>query len=213
MIRRIITAAACAALTACGGGSGPDPVFTTSNIAQAARVSVLVVGDSTMTPVYPGERSTPDYVADLTDATVINIAVPGTVACQADLAAIRAARADIVASNYALNDAVRAEGRQYEPCLRAIAAAAADAGSVLILVESNPVIEDSDPAGWHVMSEWGRQQIEAIKRRVAVDVGAMYCALPAHAWTYADTPDRVHPTTRAKQFMAGVIATCIGRAL
>jgi len=212
MIRRLITAAACAALAACGGGGSAD-VPDAQGLTRRAAETVLVVGDSTMTPVYPGERSTPDYVADLTGAAVTNLAVPGTVACQADVAAIRAAHADIVTANYALNDAVRAEGRQYEPCLRAIAAAAADAGSVLILVESNPVIEDSDPAGWHVMSEWGRQQLEAIKRRVAVDVGAMYCALPTRAWTYTDTPDRVHPTTRAKRFVAGAVATCIGKAL
>ena len=210
MIRHLITAAACACLVACGGGAGPDPVFVTSGSAQAHRISVLVVGDSTMTPVYVGERATPDYVADLTGAAVTNLAVSGTTACQADLAAIRAARADVVVDNFAINDSGNSV-EVYRECMGRIAAAAREAGSVLVLLQANRIV----PGGqWsHARSNDAIAVMEAEKRAIAIDTGGYYCAQPALPWSLDLVPDGVHPGGKAKPAIAATLADCIGRAL
>lgn len=207
MIRRLIISAACALLAACGGGG--SAVDAPDARAHAHGLSVLVVGDSTMTPYWPGERSTPDYLAELTGATVTSLAVSGTDACQADLAAIRAAKASVVVANYGLNDAYGAAGQprysltEYAKCLDAIDAAARDAGSVLVLLEANPTLPSP---GWDA----GRiDDYNQVKR----GIGAYYCAQPALAWTSAELPDGQHPSKRAKPSIAATLADCIRRAL
>lgn len=208
MIRRLILSAACAALTACGGG-GDAPEFTPSVAPQSKSLSVLVVGDSTMTPYWAGERSTPDYLAELTGASVTNIAVSGTDACQADLAAIRAAKASVVVANYGLNDAYGAAGQPrysldaYAACLAAIDAAARDAGSVLVLLAANPTLPSPG---------WDAGRIDAYNH-VKRGIGAYYCAQPAIRWGSAELPDGQHPNAGAKPAIAAALAACIRSAL
>lgn len=207
MIRSLILSAACAALTACGGGGSPESAPSVAP--QAKAMMVLVVGDSTMTPYWPGERSTPELLQELTGASVTNLAVSGTVACQADLAAIRAARADVVVVNYGLNDAYGANGQPrysldaYAACLAAIDAAARDAGSVLVLLEANPTLPSP---GWDASRI---DSYNAIKR----GIGAYYCAQPSIRWTAAELPDGQHPNAAAKPAIAAALAACIRSAL
>lgn len=206
MNRSLITAAACALLAACGGGGAPEFTPSTAPAAQAhAAPTVLVLGDSTFTPYWPGERSTPDYLP----WPVVNRAVSGTDACQADLAAIRAARADAVVANFGLNDAYGANGAPrysldaYAGCLRAIDAAARDAGSVLVLMAANPTLPSP---GWDA----GRiDSYNAVKR----GIGAYFCTIPALSWTSVELPDGQHPSAAAKPAIAAALANCIERAL
>ena len=197
-------------LTGCGGGGGDANELTPSVATQSRSMSVLVVGDSTMTPYWPGERSTPDYLAEMTGASVTNLSVSGTDACQADLAAIRAARADVVVANYGLNDAYGASGQprhsltEYAKCLDAIDAAARDAGSVLVLLAANPTLPSPG---------WDSARIDSYNQVKRATGGAYYCAQPAIRWTAAELPDGQHPNSRAKPAIASALAECIGRAL
>lgn len=205
MIRRLIACAAAALLTACGGlADQPDAR------AHSAPGTVLVIGDSTMTPVYVGERATPDYLADLTGAAVTNLAVSGTTACQADLAAIRAARADVVVANYGIND-IGNGAEVYRDCMGRVANAARDAGSVLVLLQANRIVAGGQ---WsHARSNDAIAVIEVEKRAVAVDTGSYYCAQPALQWSLDLVPDGVHPGAKAKPLIAAALAACISRAM
>lgn len=208
-IKTICAVASALILTACGGGGADAPEFSPSVAPQARVMSVLVVGDSTMTPYWTGERSTPDYLAELTGASVTNLAVSGTDACQADLAAIRAARADVVAANYGLNDAYGAAGQPrysldaYAKCLDAIDAAARDAGSVLVLLAANPTLPSPG---------WDAGRIDAYNQ-VKRGIGAYYCAQPALKWSAAQLPDGQHPNAGVKPLIAAALAACIRSAL
>lgn len=196
-----------AALTGCGGGSEPAPDVTPASVSRP--LSVLVLGDSTMTPYWPGEASVPEMVRAATGWRVDNRAVSGSTACQADLDAIRTARADVVTANYGLNDAYGLAGAPrhdmgaYADCLERIAAAARDAGSVLVLVAANPVLASP---GWDATRIDG---YNAVKRGIG---GAYYCALPSIAWSLENLPDGQHPNWRAKPEIAAALVGCVRRA-
>lgn len=213
--RIALVAAAAIWMTGCGGGAAPadrfEPALAPSaQQATAPAVSVLVVGDSTMTPYWPGERSTPDLVAELTGATVTNLAVSGSTSCQADLAAIRAARADVVVSNYGMNEAYGNSGAprysrdEYAKCLRDIEAAARDAGSALVMLAANPTLPSPG---------WDAARIDAYNATKRGTPGAYYCAQPSIRWTADELPDGQHPNARAKPLIAAALATCIRNAL
>lgn len=200
-----------AALTACGGGSDTYPTTAQPQAIQQAPLTVLTLGDSTTTPVYPGERSVPGLLADATGWRVTNIGVSGTTACMADLPAIRSARAAVVTANYAINDSAFETLPHDRECWDAIAAATKDAGSVLVVIESNPIA----PGGqWsYSRDDATRRQFEAQKQRFATDAGAYYCRLPAITWTLDQLPDGVHPGALVKPLIAARYADCIRRAL
>lgn len=211
MIHAIIKTASAAALlvalAGCGGGSEPAPDATPSSASRP--LSVLALGDSTMTPYWPGEASVPEMVRAATGWRVDNRAVSGSTACQADLDAIRTSRADVVTANYGLNDAHGLSGAPrhdlsaYADCLERIAAAARDAGSALVLVAANPVLASP---GWDAARIDG---YNAAKRGIG---GAYYCALPAITWSLQNLPDGQHPNGRAKPEIAAALVACIGRA-
>lgn len=211
MIAAIIKAtsaiALLAALTGCGGGSELAPDVAPASASRT--LSVLVLGDSTMTPYWPGEVSVPEMVRAASGWRVDNRAVSGSTACQAGIDAIRAARADVVTANYGLNDAYGLAGAPrhdmsaYADCLERVAAAARDAGSVLVLVAANPVLASP---GWDATRIDG---YNAAKRGVG---GAYYCALPAIVWSLENLPDGQHPNGRAKPEIAAALVGCIGRA-
>lgn len=206
-----------AMLTGCGGGAAPADRFEPSLAAPAAQqatapaLSVLIVGDSTMTPVYPGEASTPDIVQQLLPGDrITNAAVSGTTACQADLHAIRTARVHVVVANYGINDAYgnasapRHSLTDYAACLAAIADAARDAGSALVMLEANPILPSP---GWDPARIADYNQV---KRATG---GAYYCAQPAIRWTNAELPDGQHPAASAKPAIAAALVRCIRNAL
>lgn len=204
-----VAGALAALLTGCGGGGGTEqaPDFTPASV--SAPMSVLVLGDSTMTPYWPGEASVPEMVRAATGWRVDNRAVSGSTSCQADMDAIRTARADVVTANYGLNDAYGLAGAPrhdmgaYTDCLERIAAAARDAGSVLVLVAANPVLASP---GWDATRIDG---YNAAKRGIG---GAFYCALPSIAWSLETLPDGQHPNRRAKPDIAAALLGCVGRA-
>lgn len=200
-------------LTGCGGG-GSDAVELQPAIAPHAAapapVSVLVLGDSTMTPYWPGQQSTPDLLRAATGWAIENMAVSGTTACQAPLDAIRKTRAGVVVANYGLNDAYGANASPlhstdaYAACLQKIADAAREAGAVLIWMESNPIL--SNPG-------WDAERIksyDAVKRSIGP---AYYCAQPAVAWDMRSLPDGMHPNNTARPAIAAALAACILRAI
>lgn len=202
---RVCTLAVCALLAACGGGGNEDAAEFVPALATKPAPSVLVVGDSTMTPYWPGERSTVDYLP----WPSANLAVSGSTACDADLVAIRAARARVVVANYGLNDAYGANGsprhspERYSDCLRDIDRAARDAGSVLVLLAANPTLPSP---GWDA----GRiDDYNAVKR----SIGAYYCPMPALAWSSTHLPDGQHPSQAAKPAIAAALADCIARSV
>lgn len=214
--RIALVAAAGIWMTGCGGGAAPadrfEPALAPSaQQATAPALSVLIVGDSTMTPVYPGEASTPDIVQQLLPGDrITNAAVSGTTACQADLQAIRTAHADVVVANYGINDAYgnasapRHSLTDYAACLAAIADAARDAGSALVMLEANPILPSPG---------WNPARIADYNQAKRATGGAYYCAQPAIRWTSAELPDGQHPAAPAKPAIAAALATCIRNAL
>lgn len=206
-LRNLVAGACALLLAACGGGGGGEAEAPTVHIASQPR-TVLFVGDSTFTRYWPGQISTPDHIAQMTGARVQNLAVPGTTACDAPLAQIREAHADIVVANYGLNDAYGHGGMPrysldtYSTCLRAIAAAAHDAGSALVMLAANPILPSP---GWDA----GRiDPYNAVKR----GIGSYYCDQPALAWSFTYLPDGQHPSSAATQAIASALAICIERA-
>lgn len=200
-------------LTGCGGG-GSDAVEMQPAIvvhaAAPAPVSVLFVGDSTMTPYWAGQQSTPELVRTSTGWSVENIAVSGTTACQAPIDTIRKTRAAVVVANFGLNDAYGANASPrhstdaYAACLQRIADAARDAGAALVWMESNPIL--SNPG-------WDAERIksyDATKRSVGP---AYYCAQPAVAWDMRSLPDGMHPNNTVRPAIATALAACIRSAL
>lgn len=206
MIRRLIASACAALLTACGGGESPRVAPITQSASQQR--TILFVGDSTFTRYWSDQVSTPDRIAQMTGTRVQNLAVSGTTACDAPLEQIRAARADIVVSGYGLNDAYGNAGAPrnslaaYATCLRAIAAAADDAGSVLVWLAANPILPSPG---------WDASRIHTYNA-VTRGVGSYYCAQPDLAWSLTYLPDGQHPSPAAIPAIASSLAICIERA-
>lgn len=208
-IRPLIAALSACILTACGGGGGTDSTAPDTAPAEIAP-SVLMLGDSTLTRYWPGAQSTPDHLQALTGWTVTNAAVSGQDACQAPLQQIRSTTALVVAANYGLLDAYGDAGKprhtpdQYRICLERIAAAAKDAGAVLVWIQATPTLPSPG---------WDTQQIapyDALKRQVGP---AYYCEAPKISWTSAELPDGQHLSTPAMIASAAQIAACIKSAL
>lgn len=91
------------------------------------------------------------------------------------------------------------------------------AGKLPIIVESTPIVVGGTQTG--VINPWGKQRneaarlrTEAIKRRVSVDVGVYYCAMPAREWALADKPDGINPSPEAAKWLGAVIAGCVKSA-
>lgn len=210
MIRRLIASACAALLTACGGGGAVEAGQPTMRAMSrpASAPDILFMGDSTFTPVYPGELSTPDYAAGT--KRYVNVAVSGTMACQAPLDAVRQFLPRVVVSNFAINDSDGATLDQYRQCLRQIAQVTAEVGAVLVLVEANPIV----PGGrWsYARSNEAIATFEAEKQAVARDTGSYYCRQPQITWTLTQIPDGVHPGDEAKPLIGAAINTCIERA-
>lgn len=200
----------CSMLTGCGGGSEPQhPQQALSAPAPAADTpasgtAVLYLGDSTRTPVYAGEPSIPDLVGAELGVQVDNEAVSGTAATQAPLEKICASPAPVVATNYAINDPYFESPEQYRAALTAIVHTAQGCGKRVVLEESNGIV--SGRRWSDARSDTLRVQYEAVKRLVASETGATYCALPAHNW---NNPDGVHPGIEDKRFVAPILAACI----
>lgn len=205
MIRSAAVAAACAVLAACGGGGQePAPV---KRAAQAVEQVALFVGDSTFAASYAGEPRTPDLVSGI---ATIDAAVSGSTSCAADVALILSTGAAVVVANYSINDSVVLTDAQYVGCMGRIAQAAQDAGSVLVLVEANPIVPGGSWSSHH--DHAAVRQKEAQKLQVAMQWGAYYCQQPALPWSLELVPDGVHPGPLAKPGIAAAISQCIARA-
>ena len=210
MIRRLVASACAALLTACGGGGSAeaDPPTVRATARPASAPDILFMGDSTFVPVYAGELATPDYAAG--SKRYVNVAVSGTMACQAPLDAVRQFLPRVVVANYAINDSGGETLDQYSQCLRQIAQVTAEVGAVLVLVEANPIVAGGR---WsYARSNKVIATYEAAKQVIAQDTGSYYCRQPQITWTLAQIPDGVHPGAEAKPLIGAAINTCIERA-
>lgn len=181
-------------------GPVPDP--------GPPQAAVLILGDSTMTPIYDGERDVPALASEMLGGALLdNRAVGGTTVQDAPLALIKATRAPLVVANYAINDSHLGTPEAYRAGLLRLIEACTAAGKRLILLQSNPMV----PGGrvYHLRPEPPRAAFEAVKREVAAARGITYCTLPPHDWALADAPDGVHPGLRGKQLIAAALVRCL----
>lgn len=218
--RGALVAAAAIWLAGCGGGSPepePEPaqlvpaIATTSRAHATAAPLAEVWGDSTMVRIYPDQVGDAVAYADIAlGQPLINSAVSGSTADSVTPERIAASSARNVVMNWGINDTDLSTPDRYRLNLTRLAVAARLAGKTAVLLESTPIVPGGRVSSHR--SEPLRRDFEVIKRQVAVDTGAYYCALPAKTWTLADKPDGVHEHDAAAQWKGRALADCLTRA-